>query len=272
VPWPGLGACVSESRSTFVSRTRPSFGAWCVIPSGFTAQIFVDAGVDWMCVDMQHGLIGYTEMREIVQAVKFSGVPVLVRVSANTGGEIMRALDAGADGVIVPMVNSVVEAESAVAACRYPPLGVRSWGPSGASIGQSAFTTEAANRDVVCLVMIETRVGLAHADAIAAVAGLDGIYVGPNDLGLSLGLAPMLIDHGPVLTEAISTIAEACLRHGVVAGVAVYEPNAAAAVEKWQTCGFTLFGLPSDSLLLRRAADGLIGSLPSRQPAQTKTD
>jgi len=232
-----------------------------VIPSGFTAQLMAYAGFNWLCIDMQHGMAGYTELRSMVQAVRPTGVPVLVRVSANTGSEIMRALDVGADGVIVPMVGSAAEAAAAVAACRYPPDGIRSWGPTGASLGRPDFSTEAANRDVVCLVMIETSTGLANVDEIAAVAGLDGIYVGPNDLGLSLGLPPMLIDHGPVLTEAIAEIADACARHGIVAGVAVYEPDAGAAVEKWQGVGYTLFGLPSDSLLLRRAVDGLVQSL-----------
>ena len=256
---------MTGQRSTFVSAKRPSFGAWCVIPGGFTAQLLAHAGFDWLCIDMQHGPIGYTEMRAMVQAVRFTGVPVAVRVSTNAGGEIMRALDVGADGVIVPMVNSAAEAEAAVAACRYPPLGARSWGPSGASIGRE-FTIEAANRDVACLVMIETSEGVANAEEIAAVQGLDGIYVGPNDLGISLGLQPLLIDHGPVLTEAIGKVAQACRRHGVVAGVAIYEPDAAAAVAKWQALGFTFFGLPADSLLLRRAAEALLASLAEHRP------
>ena len=259
-----LTTSVAPPRSTFVSRQRPSFGAWCGIPGGFTAQLLAHAGFDWLCIDMQHGLSGYTDLRSMVQAVRFTGVPTLVRLSANSSSEIMKALDLGADGVIVPMVSSAAEAEAAVAACRYPPDGIRSWGPSGASIGRASFTTEGANADVVCMVMIETSTGLANADEITAVPGLDGIYVGPNDLGLSLGLPPGLIDHGPVLTEAIARIAEACNRNGVVPGVAIYEPDAAAAVEKWQALGYTLFGLPSDSLLLRRAADALIASLPAR--------
>jgi 4-hydroxy-2-oxoheptanedioate aldolase len=254
---------VSEPRSTFVTRNQPSFGAWSVIPGGFTAQLLAKSGFDWMCIDTQHGLIGFTELRAMVQAVRFS-VPVLVRVSANASGEIMRALDVGADGVVVPLVNTAAEAAAAVAACRYPPDGIRSWGPTGASIGREPFTTEAANREVACLVMIETREGLANADEIAAVPGLDGIYVGPNDLGLSLGLPPMLVDHGPVLTDAIAGIAATCHRHGITAGVAVYEPDAAAAVAKWLGHGFTLFGLPSDVLLLRRATGELLASLPSR--------
>ncbi len=251
----------SERRTTFVAEKAPSYGAWCVVPSGFTAQLLAHAGFDWLCVDMQHGPVGYTEMRAIVQAVRFTGVRTLVRVGANTGLEIGRALDVGADGVIVPMVSSAAEAAAAVAACRYPPLGVRSWGPSGASIGRD-FTTDGANRDVACLVMVETIEGLANVDEIAAVPGLDGIYVGPNDLALSHGLPTLLVDHGPVLTDAIATVADACLRHGITPGVAVYEPDAAAAVAKWQAVGYTFFGLPSDSLLLRRAAAELLASLP----------
>jgi 4-hydroxy-2-oxoheptanedioate aldolase len=250
----------AESRSTFVSAKNPTFGAWCSIPTGFTAQLLAHAGFDWLCVDTQHGPIGFTELRSIVQAVRFT-VPTVVRVSTNSPGEIMRALDLGADGVIVPLVNTAAEAEAAVAACRYPPLGNRSWGPSGASIGRE-FTPEGANADVACLVMVETKEGLANVDEIAAVPGLDGIYVGPNDLGLAHGLPTMLNDHGPVLTDAIALVAEVCHRHGITAGVAVYEPDAAAAVAKWRSFGYTLFGLPSDSLLLRRAAAALIASLP----------
>lgn len=256
-----------NARSTFVHRQSPTYGAWCVIPTGFTAQILAHAGFDWLCVDMQHGLVGYTEMRTMVQAVKFTGVPVLVRVSANASDEIMRALDLGADGVVVPLVNSAAEAEAAVAACRYPPHGIRSWGPSGASIGRRAFTTEAANRDVVCMVMTETRQAVAAADEIAAVPGLDGIYIGPNDLALSLGLAPGQAEHAAVLTEAVEHVVHACRRRGVVAGIAIYERDAATAVEKWQALGCTLFGLPSDSRLLGLAAERLVASLPPRQAA-----
>lgn len=256
---------MSESRSSFVARTQPSYGAWCVIPSGYSAQLIAEAGFDWLCVDTQHGLVGFTELREIVQAVRFMGVPVLTRVSANSAGEIMRALDAGADGVVVPLVNSAEEAAAAVAACRYPPEGIRSWGPTGASIGRRPYTTQGANRETACLVMIETRQGLENVEQIAAVPGLDGVYVGPNDLGLSLGLPPGLTDHGPLLTDAIAAVADACKRHGIVPGVAVYEPDALAAVEKWRGHGYTLFGLPSDGLLLRRAVDALLASLPERQ-------
>jgi 4-hydroxy-2-oxoheptanedioate aldolase len=255
---------VSEPRSSFVARKQPSYGAWCVIPSGYSAQLVAEAGFDWLCVDTQHGLVGFTELREIIQAVRFMGVSVLVRVSANASGEIMRALDAGADGVVVPLVNSAEEAAAAVAACRYPPDGMRSWGPTGASIGRRPYTTETANRETACLVMIETRSGLDHVDKIAAVPGLDGIYVGPNDLGLSLGVPPMQTDHGPVLTDAIGRVAEVCVRHGIVPGVAIYEPDAKAAVEKWLGHGYTLFGLPSDGYLLRRATDALLASLPGR--------
>ena len=217
---------------------KPALGGWMVLPSNISAEYLAHAGFDWLCVDTQHGLVGFTELREIVQAVRFMDVPELVLVSPDLA--------------------------AAVAACRYPPDGTRSWGPTGASIGRRPYTTEGANRETACFAMIETRQGLDDVDEIAAVPGLDGIYVGPNDLGLSLGLPPMLSDHGPVLTDAIVQIGEACRRHGIVPGVAIYEPDAAAAVAKWQGHGFTLFGLPSDGYLLRRAADALLASLPPR--------
>src|SRR5262245_55362326 len=196
-------------RSTFVAAKNPSYGAWCVIPTGFTAQLLAHAGFDWLCVDMQHGPVGYTELRAMVQAVRFTGVQTVVRVSANSPSEIMRSLDVGADGVIVPMVNSAAEAAAAVAACRYPPLGNRSWGPSGAAVGRE-FTAAGANDEVACLVMVETREGLTNVEEIAAVPGLDGIYVGPNDLALAHGMPTIPVDHGAVLTEGLARVADAC--------------------------------------------------------------
>ena len=141
------------------------------------------------------------------------------------------------------MVNTAAEAEAAVSACRYPPHGIRSWGPSGAAIGRD-FTAAGANEQVVCLVMVETREGLENVEEIAAVPGLDGIYVGPNDLALSHGLPAIPADQGPLLTDALTRVAEACRRHGITAGVAVFEPDAPSVVSKWRALGYTFFGLP----------------------------
>src|SRR5207237_3503329 len=132
---------------------KPAIGAWCVIPGSFTAEAVAAAGFDWVCIDAQHGLIGYQEMLGMLQAVAGTGVPSRVRVPWNDPGWIMKALDAGAAGVRVPMVNTPEEAEAAVGACRYPPQGFRSWGPTRASLHAPTFSPETANRSVLCAVM-----------------------------------------------------------------------------------------------------------------------
>jgi len=236
---------VSEPRSSFIVRKQPSYGAWCIIPSGFSAQLVAEAGFDWLCVDTQHGLVGFTELREIIQAVRFMGVATLVRVSANSSGEIMRALDAGADGVVVPLVNGPEEAAAAVAACRYPPDGTRSWGPVRSAEflpGEPA----AVNAEVLCLVMIETAEGLAHADAICATAGVDGVYIGPADLGVAFGITPGTTS--PEHAAAVETIRTACERHGIVPGI--HTAGGAEARARLDQ-GFRFCSLATDAVLLR---------------------
>src|SRR3989442_2154393 len=133
------------------------------------------AGFGWVCVDLQHGLIGYQEMVAMLQGVALAGVPALVRVPWNDPSWIMKALDAGAAGVIVPLVNSPAEAAAAAAACRYPPDGYRSWGPVRASLGVADFTPELANRSVVCAVMVETGPAVEQLDQSGSVPGRDAV-------------------------------------------------------------------------------------------------
>src|SRR5206468_7835530 len=134
---------------------------------------------------LQHGLIDEAAMRGMVQAAAIRDTPVLVRVPWNEPGAIMRALDAGAEGVIVPMVNTVAEARAAAGASRYPPLGYRSWGPLRSGMAQRDFNPALGNEQVLCLVMIETHEAVENVDAILEVPGVDGVFVGPNDLAIS---------------------------------------------------------------------------------------
>src|SRR5437763_12302696 len=142
-------------------RGEPAWGGWCTIPSPWAAEVMARAGFDYVTVDMQHGLIGYSDMVTMVQAIHAAATTAIVRVPWNQPDHIMRALDAGAQGVIVPMVNSAEEARAAVGACRYPPDGYRSWGPIRASLGVPDYTAGTANRSVVVAIMIETAAGLA---------------------------------------------------------------------------------------------------------------
>src|SRR6266699_2910377 len=154
-----------------------TFGAWCTIPSSWTAEVAARSGHDWVCIDTQHGLIGYDVMLPMLQAISAGGVPSFVRVPWNEPGSIMKALDAGAGGIIVPMVNSVGEAQAAVDACRYPPDGMRSMGPVRAREVDSDW------RRPICVVMIETVQAVDRADAILSVPGVAaGIMCGSPEV------------------------------------------------------------------------------------------
>jgi 4-hydroxy-2-oxoheptanedioate aldolase len=229
---------------------QPTVGGWCLIPSPFCAEVMAAAGFDWVCIDMQHGLIGYEEMLAMLQAVDGRDVPALVRVPWNEPSAIMRALDAGAAGVIVPMVNSATDAEAAVMACRYPPEGYRSWGPTRASLGDPAYTPEWANRRVLCIAMVETVEAVERADEIASVPGVDGVFIGPWDLSLSATGEIENPGRTPRDVALIDAVAVACRRHDLFAGIACAGPE---DVHRWREAGFLMFSLQSDVALLSGA-------------------
>jgi 4-hydroxy-2-oxoheptanedioate aldolase len=236
-------------------REGGAIGGWCVIPGAFTAEAMAKAGFDWLCVDAQHGLIGYSEMLAILQAVTASGVPVLVRVPWNEPGWIMKSLDAGAAGVIVPMVNSPAEAELAVKACRYPPRGYRSWGPTRASMYAEGYQPGPVNEAVICAVMVETVPALERLDEIASVPGVDAVFMGPSDFAISMGLGPRGDDAEH--RRRLEVVPGVCNRHGVIAGIAC---GSLELLERWRAAGYTMLAAPSDLVLLRQAAASLIDS------------
>ncbi len=133
---------------------RPTVGGWCCMPSAFSAEVLACAGCDWICIDSQHGLIGYETMTAMLQGLDARGVPTIVRVAWNEPSAIMKALDAGAHGVIVPMVNSTAEAPAATRPSRYPPLGFRSWGPVRAAPGDPRFEPGTPNRLTRCTIEV----------------------------------------------------------------------------------------------------------------------
>jgi 4-hydroxy-2-oxoheptanedioate aldolase len=229
---------------------RAALGAWLTIASGFSAEIMAHAGFDWACVDMQHGVIDYAQMVVMLQAMSETPVTPLVRVPWNEPGIIGKSLDAGARGVIVPMVNSTEDAERAVRACRYAPVGSRSYGPLRANYSVGFDYYDGANADVLCIVMIETREAVADVDAILSVPGIDAVYIGPADLSITLGLPPAPDHDAPVFTDAIERILESCLAHGVVPGIAGNQRTAPKRVAQ----GFRLVEVASDARLLGLAA------------------
>jgi 4-hydroxy-2-oxoheptanedioate aldolase len=239
---------------------KPALGGWLTLPSSFSAEIFAHAGFDWLCVDMQHGLIDYQVAVTMLQAISTTDTIPLVRVPWNEPGIIMKSLDAGAYGVIIPMVNSRAEAEAAVAACRYAPKGIRSYGPIRAPYyaGRDYFTH--ADETVLCIVMIETKEAVERLDDILSVPGIDAAYIGPADLSVSLGLPPASDHDEPLFTDAIERILDGCRRQKVVPGA--HAGNVATARKRIEQ-GFLMVEMCDDANALARTAAADLKALRS---------
>lgn len=246
------------------SEGRTAFGLWSVVPGSFGAEVLGRAGADYVCVDQQHGLIGYDAMLPMLQAAGVTGSAPITRVLQNDAGLIGKSLDAGAWGVIVPLVNSAEEAARAVAACRYPPNGIRSYGPIRASGVVGSGDPEDLQREALCLVMVETRQALERVDEIAATPGLDGIYVGPSDLALSLGLTATLQVTETEHVDAVRRIREACHRHGIAAGI---HSSSGAWARRHAEAGFDMVTVATDSSLLAGAAHAELDQARARRAA-----
>jgi 4-hydroxy-2-oxoheptanedioate aldolase len=233
------------------ARGEAVVNGWLGIPSSVSAEVMAQQGFDSLVVDLQHGLVDYQAAVSMFQAISTTGVVPLVRVPWNDPAWLMRVLDAGAYGVICPMVNNRAEAEALVAACKYPPRGYRSWGPVRALMYAGADYYNHANDELVVLPMIETAEALKNLDEILSVPGVDGCYVGPSDLSLGLGFPPRMDQTEPAVVEAQQRIADACKRHGVVAGI----HNATATyAAKMIDAGYRFLTLSGDSRMLATQA------------------
>lgn len=203
---------------------------WCSIPSPITAEIIARQGYDTVTVDLQHGLLDYRDALVMAQAIAAADVPSLARVPWNEPGIIMKVLDAGFSGVICPMVNTREDAERLVQWTHYAPAGSRSFGPTRAALLHGADYSVRADELVTVFAMIETREALANVGEIAAVPGIDGLYVGPSDLGLSLGYAPTLSPSERAVKDAMETIRAAAEARGLLAAVHCGSPEMAGAM------------------------------------------
>ncbi len=159
---------------------QPAIGGWCSIPATTTAEVMAQQGFDWLCIDTQHGLIDYTTALPMLTAISTSPTTMpFVRVPWSEPSIIMKYLDAGAYGLIVPMIETKEDAERVVWAARYAPLGQRSVGPARATVYAGADYLDHANEEIAIAVMIETPKALENLEAIASVEGIDALYIGP---------------------------------------------------------------------------------------------
>ncbi len=226
--------------------------AWLAIPSGFSAEVMAGCGWDSVTVDMQHGVQDYQSMVQCFQAMDRFPITPLVRVPWNEPGIIGKALDGGAWGIICPMVNNTAEAAALASYALYPPAGKRSNGPIRAAMyGEASNYQKIANDEVLVIAMIETQDGIDNIDEILSVPGISGIYVGPSDMGFSLGLVPMLDREEPLILGIYEKLLASCKRHGKFAGI---HNGTAAYAARMIGMGYRFVTIANDSGLMARAA------------------
>jgi len=192
---------------------------WMSIPDTYANAVFARGGWDSVTLDAQHGLFDERALFASLQALSDAVPKRLVRVACNDAALIGKALDAGADGVIAPMINTPEDARRLAEACFYLPAGARSFGPSLAALRAGGRPYEEAAREIEVLAMIETRAALACVAEIVAVPGISGVFVGPNDLALSLGYKAGSDREEPALLEAFGKIVAAARDVGKYAGI-----------------------------------------------------
>lgn len=230
-----------------------SLGAWMQIGHPACAEIFARAGFDWVCIDLEHGAIDLESMANIFRTIDgFDCVPV-ARLPLNDPVWIHRTLDAGARGMIIPMVKTAAEAEAAIRESKYPPRGVRGYGYSRANMHGMDFAEyiATANEEIAMVMQIEHKDAIANIDAILEVPGVDGVFIGPLDLSGSMGITGQL-DH-PQMVAALDKYRAACKSHKMTAGTHIVRPNE-QNIRKAIDDGYTLIALGLDNVFLDEGA------------------
>jgi 4-hydroxy-2-oxoheptanedioate aldolase len=235
---------------------------WLAIPNSFSAETMAHQGWDSLTVDLQHGMVDYQAMIPMLQAISTTDTVPVVRVPWLEPGILMKTLDAGAYGVICPMVNTREDAQKLVAYTHYAPRGTRSFGPVRAALYGGADYAKHANDTIVTFAMIETAQALDNLEDILSVEGLDAIYIGPSDLSLALGCTPTFDDVDPRAAEAIAHILARAKAHGLVAGIHNGTPEAAL---RRIAMGFQFVTISSDARLMAAGAQQVIHKMRSEQ-------
>jgi 4-hydroxy-2-oxoheptanedioate aldolase len=232
------------------ARGGVAYGGWCTTGSPFVAELIAHQGFHFMGLDAQHGLFGYESLLTTMQAVAGTGATPIVRMPSADPAWAGKVLDAGAQGIIFPMIETADDAAAAVSACRYYPAGQRSFGPLRAALALGRDPAEVAAA-AACIVMIETDVGVGNADEIAAVEGVDCVYVGPGDLNITLGGPPVLDPQPGVHADAIEHIRRVTLARGKALGIPCASSAPALAYAEQ---GFNFIAVGADTWWVTAAA------------------
>ena len=250
----------------FFKQNKSVINGWLQIPSSFSAEVMAHQGWDSLTIDMQHGVIDYPNALQMLQAISSTDTIPMARVNWNEPGQIMKILDAGAYGVICPMVSNREQAEKFVQACLYPPKGYRSFGPiRGLIYGGSDYANH-ANDEILKLAMIETSEALQKLDEIMSTPGLDGIYIGPADLSLAIGQKPGFDNpEGSPTYEQITNILKHAKKNNLVAGIHNATPEYA---QKMIDIGFQLVTIGSDQRYMSAGAKSSVSKLKNIKPKE----
>lgn len=248
------------------AQDRVALNGWIAIPSVISVEAMSAARWDTLTVDLQHGTADYASLLTLLPIIEKAGIAPMVRVPWLEEGIVMRVLDAGAMGVICPMIESPEAAARLVSACRYPPKGGRSFGPIRARLAWGPTYIERANDEIVTLAMVETRRGVEALDEILAVEGLDAIYIGPADLSFSHGFAPGFDRTEPEMLAVIMGILEKCQAAGVRCCLHCMSPDYAASMA---SRGFSLMTVGTDARFLEGTAIATTNAFHAKREAGT---
>lgn len=237
-------------------------GTLMMADSMLTAEVAARAGFDFICLDRQHGLIDDATLWAQLGAVgRLGRADAWVRIPWNSPADAMRALDAGAVGIIAPMLSDRADAEALVRACRYPPMGERSWGPLRAGMDDPVGYTDAANTDLFIAAMIETKSGFENVQAIAETPGLDAVYVGPNDLSFALGNWQPAMPDDPKFIEALKHITAVAKKAGKLSGMHCANVEMARAARDW---GFNFATVSTETGFMAEAASAAVKAVRAK--------
>ena len=246
---------------------KPVINGWCSIPSTVSVEAMAHQGWDSLTIDMQHGLVDYSNALPMLQTMSATDVTPLARVNWNEPGQIMKILDAGCYGIICPMISNANEAEKFVNACLYHPEGYRSFGPIRGLIYGGSDYAEQANDELLKFAMIETKESLEKLDEIMSTPGLDGIYIGPADLSLAIGEQPGFDrSENSKAYSAILRILEHAKKNNIFAGI---HNGSAEYAKKMIDKGFNFVTIGSD---LRALSSGSKNVLDKLKDSSKKND
>lgn len=259
----GNGLSEADRLRACWSRGETAVGLWSVVADPLVAEVLAATAADVVVVDAQHGYVDAATLPALLQAWRAGGRAPLVRPRWNEPGEIMRVLDAGASGVVVPMVGSPEQALAAAQACRFPPRGVRSWGPLWGARGVPS--PEEQDSSVLCAVMIETAEAVTNLAGILQTPGVDAVYIGPNDLALSCGYGRASYRTSAAVHDLLLRVVAECVAREVPVGLHCSDADMA---RHWAARGVSWVTAATDIDVLGPAADRVVAELtaPAARP------